>query len=111
MAGDLPQFGNADGKKAAGRDFTRPGRCCFAAAATDVPEAEITRALRADALGAAEVAAPPKGTPFDAPDAGSGYGTPNVQKHVLGKVRGARPIALENRASNTFPNDQRRKTL
>ena len=54
---------------------------------------------------------PSKSTLFDVPDAGFGYRTSKVQRQVLGEVRGARPIALENRASNLLPDNQRRRAL
>ena len=76
-------------------------------------QAEIARArvLRADALSAAGATAPPSSTLSDVPDAGFGYRTSKVQKQVLGEVRGARLAALENRASNLLPDDQRHKAF
>ena len=74
-------------------------------------QAEIARAraLRADALGAAGVAIPPKSTLFGAPDVGPGYRTSKAQKQVLGRARGARLTSLENRASTPLPDDQHRR--
>jgi hypothetical protein len=69
------------------------------------------RALRADALSAAGVTVPPKSTLSGVPDAGFGYRTSKAQRQVLGEVRGARLTALENRASNLLPDDQRRKVF
>jgi len=75
--------------------------------------AEIAQAqaLRAGALGAAGVTFTPKSTLSGAPDVDFVYRTSKTQKQVLGKARGLRFVALEERASNFPPNDQRRKAF
>jgi len=76
-------------------------------------QAEIARAraLQFDVFSAAGVTAPPKGTLFHIPDAGFGYRTSKVLGQVLGEDRGARLTALENRASDQLPDDQRRRAF
>jgi hypothetical protein len=76
-------------------------------------QAEIARArvLRDGAPSAAGATAPPKSNLFDVPNAGFGYRASKAQRQVLEEVRVARLTALENRASNPHPDDQRRRAF